>query len=70
MEEVQIQITINMEWFDSDYIVINLLKKFFSILLIMLLQLSDFPTLAPLHTAPPTLSGNPPTLVHVHGTYV
>ena len=42
------------------------------ILLIMLLQLSQssLPTLPPLHQAPPTLSGNPHTIAHVHGSCV
>ena len=30
----------------------------------------DFPAFAPLHLAPPTPSGNPPTIVHVHGSCV
>ena len=30
----------------------------------------DFSLFAPLHSATPTLSGNPPTIVHVHGSFI
>ena len=36
----------------------------------MLLQLSWFSSFAPLHPAPPTPSGNSPTIVRVHGSCV
>ena len=40
------------------------------ILLIMLLYCPDFPPFSPLHPAPPTPSGNPHTIVRVHGAFV
>ena len=46
-------------------------KSFFNyILLIMLLQLFHFFPFAPLQLAPPTVSGNPHAIVHVHGSCV